>query len=461
MAAQLSAEQIQKAEQLVQAKMASDPAFSNLMREGKIKFVVEPGEKMSSIKIVNMNNPDMVKKYGGRQMFNTPQEAEHFTAGFGRQPTREGNLVDVAERAVMPRYQHQIHDPIRKYTKSKAADAAQDVLNTARYTAPIAALLKGARPLPVAAITTGLGAVAKGVGALTGEEELQETWPNVFANAAAAGAAAAGNRYFSEDAVRDRQLREHVQKQLPGESVDALLPEIKEQLKSNNYTFDDWRHQPLRQFDETFGAAETPVRMKRLPMVFEPGKEPGTTSAKVMSRKKAPKLSQQQWDAVARKFMMDTGLTEANPNDVIAFIKDAWLRPQSQEGARFYAKSGAPDFTKKQLVNAKATETNEFTKELYKTQPYFDDPNLQKAYENAMNEYKRRWQVMKNKKSAAIVTPQQFAEMGDYKLRTPFDLGNQRFKISGRPIVRAGATLLPLAAQAVAPYVIKAIGEEE
>lgn len=460
MPAQLSAEQIQKAEQMVQARMASDPAFSNKMREGKIKFLVEPGEKLSQIKIVDMTNAANVEKYGGRAMFNTPQEAEHFTIGFGRQPTREGGLKDVAYRATMPKYQHQINDPLRKYSKSKLADAGQDILSTARYAVPFGAMLTNVAPLPTMAITAGVGAAAKGLGALTGEEELQETWPNIAGNAAAAGTSVAANRYFSEPAVKERQLKKHVANQLgikPRQLEEGLLPEIKQTLETTPYTFGDWRNRPLTQFDAANPDAN--VKFKSLPMVFTPGKEPGTTGAKVMPKGKDVKMSRQQWDAVAKKFAADVGMPDADPEQVKKFIMEAWARPQSVEGETFYGKKDIP---KKRWIERKANEENPFTQELYKQQAYFEDPQMQEAYNKAMADYKARWKRMKTKgPRASIVTPQQYAKMGDYTLPIWAKLGNERLSISTRPIIRAGATLLPLAAQAVAPYAIKALTEDD
>lgn len=459
MPAKISAEQIQKAEQMVQARMASDPAFSNKMREGKIKFLIEPGEEISQIKIVDMTNVANVKKYGGRQMFNTPQEAEHFTLGFGKQPTREGGLGDVAYRATMPRYQHQINDPLRKYSKSKAADAVQDILSTSRYAIPFGAMLANIAPLPTMAITTGVGAAAKGLGALTGEEELQETWPNILGNAAAAGTSVAANRYFSEPVVKERQLKKHVATQLgikPSQLEEGLLPEIKQTLETTPYTFGDWRNRPLTQFDAANPDAN--VKFKSLPMVFTPGKEPGTTGAKVMPKNRDIKLTRQQWDAVAKRFAADVGMPDADPEQVKKFIMEAWARPQSVEGETFYGKKGMP---KKRWIERKANEENPFTQELYKQQAYFEDPQMQEAYDKAMTDYKARWKRMKTKgPKASIVTPQQYAKMGDYTLPVWAKLGNERLSISTRPIIRAGATLLPLGVQALAPYAIKAFTED-
>lgn len=463
MPAQLSAEQIQKAEQMVQARMASDPAFSNKMRSGKIKFLVEPGDKISEIKIVDMTNVANVEKYGGRKMFNTPQEAEHFTAGFGQQPTREGGLKDVTERAVIPHYQHQLNDPLRKYSKSKLADAAQDVLSGTRYIAPFAAIGAGLAPLPTAAITAGLGAAAKGLGAVTGEEELQETWPNIASNAVAAGASVAANRYFSEPVVKERQLKKHVANQLgikPGELEEGLLPEIRQTLETTPYTFGDWRDRAFKSFDELNPDAE--VKFKKLPIPHKPHpSKPNEVSPISMPKGVEQKLTKNQWDAVAARFAEDMGLEHADLEEVADFIRNAYGRSLTTEGKAFYGGESIP----KKLWGEKRSKTSklsDFTKEMYKTQAYFEDPAMQDAYTAAYEDYKKRWQRMKNRgPKANIVTPQQYSKMGDYTLPIWAKLGNERLSISTRPIIRGGATLLPLGIQALAPYAIKALTKEE
>lgn len=573
MTAKLSAEQIVKAEQMVQARMASDPQFSIKVRDGKIKFVVEPGEKLSQIKIVDITNPKNIEKYGGRDMFNTPQEAEHFTAGFGRQPTRSGDITDMARRLVIPHYQHQIHDPIRKYTRSPAADAATDITSGARLFTPwaeIAGLMpKALTKLPAGAPSVltniGLGLAANAMS----DENLKETPLNIVSNAAAAGLSAAGNRYFSESAVKQRQLDKHMARRLGYQDVKDYIkqnPDVSKRAEiaakeGIPYTLGEWRNIPLTDFD-----AEMPenleVRIKPQPDVkmpfkaqYDPGyaKLPEQVGTKMIERgvkalgtnkftptpaavgakhrefKRAEKekleklgksdvatpmnqqlrdelyrqaaadkvntyietypaeldkaranylakaegsmitkpktqisLTPNEWDEIARRFMQDAGLPNADPNDVIAYLKEAWDRPLSRYGAEFYGENKLP---KKEWTHRKHGDNiNPVAQELYKTTAYFEDPEVQAKYDAALTEYKERLKRMKTfGPNTKLLTPQQYSELGEYKLRTPFELGNQRFKLGARGAVRTGATLLPLAANFALPYVYKAVigGKDE
>lgn len=467
----LSAEQIQKTEQMVQARMASDPSFSEKVRGGKIKFIVVPGDKVSGIDIVDMTNPQNVQKYGGMKMYNTPQEAEHFTEGFGKQPTREGGLVDIAESRIIPKYQHQRHDPIRKYTKDPAADIAQDITSTARYALPFLPF----GPAKIAGMAAGLGTTGKAVGALSGEEELQETWPNVLATAATASLGAAGNKYFSEEATRTRQLGKRVESQLGyGNRMSwqasplepELLPEIEKALKGGNvYTIGDWRNAPLDRLYEKIGTRALPMTMERLPMVHEPTAtvNPETktysTGSKVAPKNKPLKWNPQQWDAVARRFIEEAGLPpDTDPNDVRAFIEEAWSRPESKYGKIFYAKGGTPTgFTTEQWAALRATDKNPVAKELAATKGRVTDEKWDKQRADALKERKARFDRMSTKgKNTAIVTPQQYEKMGSYDFRVPFiKLGSDNIRLPIRPWIRGAATVAPMAAQALLPYGIK------
>lgn len=467
----LSAEQIQKTEQMVQARMASDPAFSDKVRSGKIKFIVVPGDKVSGIDIVDMTNPENVQKYGGMKMYNTPQEAEHFTEGFGKQPTRQGGITDIAESRVVPRYQHQRHDPIRKYTKDPAMDIAQDITSTARYITPLLPI----SPLKVGGIVAGLGATGKAAGALSGEEELQETWPNILATAATASLGAAGNKYFSEEETRRRQLGQRVESQLgygkrmPWQASPLepeLIPEIEKTLQGGNvYTIGDWRNAPLDRFYEKVGTRALPMTMDRIPMVHEPTStiNPETktygTGSKVAPKNKPLKWNPQQWDAVARRFIEEAGLPlDTDPNDVRAFLEEAWSRPDSKYGKIFYAKGGTPaGFTTEQWAALRATDKNPVVKELAATKGKVVDEKWDKQRAKALEERKSRFDRMSTKgKNTAIVTPQQYEKFGSYDFRVPFiKLGNESVRLPVRPWIRAGATVAPMAAQALLPYAVK------
>lgn len=467
----ISAEQIQKAEQMLQARMQSDPAVSEKVRNGQIKWIVEPGDKISRLVAVDLSNPESVSKYGGIKMYNTPQEAEHFTEGFGNQPTRSGGVADILESRTMPRYQHQRHDPIRKYTKDPALDVLQDATATARYLTPLLPF----GPAAVAGITAGLGTASKAAGALSGEEELQETWPNILATAATAGLAAKGNKYFSEEETRRRQLGQRVESQLgygkrmPWQASPLepeLLPEIEKTLQGGNaYTIGDWRNAPLDRLYEKIGTRALPMTIDRLPMVHEPTAEinPDTktygTSAKIAPRNKPLKWNPQQWDAVARRYIQEAGLPpDTDPNDVRAFIEEAWSRPDSKYGNIFYAKGGTPaGFTTEQWAAVRATDKNPVAKELAATKGKVTDEKWDKLRAKALEDRKSRFDRMSTKgKNTAIVTPQQYEKFGSYDFKVPFmKLGNESVRLPIRPWVRAGATIAPVVAQALLPYAIK------
>lgn len=477
MAAPISAEQIQELERLVEATMASDPSFSQAVRDGKVKYVVIPGDKVSEIKAIDLTNPDLVRKYGGTKLYDTPQEAEHFTEGYGNEPTRSGGLMDIIKRAVIPHSQYQSADPLRKYAKSSGADAVQDILDIGRYATPFL-------PISLAAVgltNLGLGAVSNFVGDAAGDEELQETVPNLLANAATASLAAAGNRYYSKKATQDRHLADQLERQLGYEKrgmftkspIDkATLDDARKILEGGNaYTMGDWRNAPLNRFYEEVGTKALPMRLDFIPNVHEPTSkvDPKTkvhgTAAKIASKQKMPKWTAQQWDAVARKFMRDAGITNADPNAVRQFLEEAYFRPQSQKGSIFYAKGGLPEgFTTSDWAKFRATEGNEFAKDLLANKAHVVDPELDKQRAEALNERSARFnrQSTKSNKSA-LVTPQQFRDMGDYSVRLPFvRAGGKPIEFpKGRTIARVGATLLPLAAQAVLPYVIKTVRKSD
>ena len=79
----------------LKADMAKYPKLSVAVREGRIKWVVEPGEEVSKLIMVDETDP----RYHSQAAFNTPQEAEHFTKGFGNEPTRENGVENFFNRA--------------------------------------------------------------------------------------------------------------------------------------------------------------------------------------------------------------------------------------------------------------------------------------------------------------------------------------------------------------------------
>lgn len=583
MPAQISEIDMENFENEILEKAKTDGDFMKKLRSGAYKFYIEPGEKVSRLHGVDMSKPENVKKYKGQKLYNTPQEAEHFTEGFGSQPTREGGLFDMfINQGVIPRYQHQIHDPIRKFTKDPVFDIGQDVLSTARYATPLLGLT-GVGALPVAAATAALGAASKGLGAAIGEEELQDTWENILSKAAAAGASVGLGRYFSEEAVRNRKLKDEISKSLkipkeqvtddmiqsikavynpsvdysgefskgvpgielknriaralkipaenvtddmiqsvrsvfdpsieytgefskgvPGaqmkrkiatalgikpENVSAeLLDYIREPLEARSEklpvkTYEDYIYQPLREgFDKTFGT-DVEVAMERLPMPRMPGKESGTTGAQVMPRGRQLKFTPQEWDAIARKFMVDANIPDANPKDVAEFIKEFHMRPQSQMG-EIFAPTKKTDWTLKKgkWTALKGDESlNPVARNFLKEKAYFKDPEVDRMYREALSEFETRAKKLRGKKGAQIVsqdsyeklgrimTPKQYESLGHIMTPEKYSStggygpsGSFRSRY-GRKGLQIGGALLPLAAQAVLPYVVQLLptgGEE-
>lgn len=473
----LSAEQIREAERMVQMRMNKDPVFSEKMRNGSIKFVVVPGEKQSGIGIVDMTNPENIKKYGGSKLFNTPQEAEHFTAGYGNEPTRRGNVLDMMKRAFIPHSQYQLHDPLRTYVHSPEADMFQDLVNIGRYATPFLPI----GPAQVGVLNLGLGVGGNIVGDISNDTELQETVPNILANAAAASLAAAGNKYYSKKSTQNRHLEDQLERQLGYEKrgmftrspIDkSTIDDARRTLEGGNaYTLGDWRNEPLNRFYENVGTKALPMSMDFIPNVHEPTAkvDPKTkvhgTSAKSASKQRMPKWSPQQWDAVARKFMADAGLPNADPNQVRQFLEEAYFRPQSKMGSLFYAKGGLPEgFTTADWAKFRATEGNDFAKDLMAKKARVSDPELDKQRTEALEQRTKRFDRQSTKSNkTALVTPQQFRDMGDYSVRLPFvRVGGRPVEFSkGRTVARVGATLLPMAAQATLPYAIKWIGKDD
>lgn len=463
MAAPISKEQIEAAEAKLKADMAKYPKLSVAVREGRIKWVVEPGEEVSKLIMVDETDP----RYHTRSAFNTPQEAEHFTKGFGNEPTRDDGIENYFNRAFRPHYQNTANDPIRAMQGRGARDAIQDVLSDARYLTPIAtALMK----LPMGPATVGAGAVNLGLGitsrGLTGSDEpwYRETVPNIVGSVAAAAASAAGNKYFSEENTRKRQLKKKVSEKLgisekeiaekdPGLYEDIMAPLEAKTAALPEYTYGDWRKRPLTQFDAATGAETMPVTIKRPPSVHADGK-----SAKIAARKPSTVIT----DEMATRFLNDLGENrfDANIEDVKKFLR-GWTNKLSNEGVTFWPAAGTVRPTKGQWTKMVKEETNPFTKMMLRKQVSFDDPVMQKQWEQALEAFTERWQKVKGKTKTPIITPADYSDMGDYSFKFPFvRKGGDPLKIGFRGPVRAAATLLPIAAQATLPYIIKAVGSD-
>lgn len=464
MVAPISVEQIQAAEAKLKADMAKYPKLSVAVREGRIKWVVEPGEEVSKLIMVDETDP----RYHSQAAFNTPQEAEHFTKGFGNEPTRNNGVENFFNRAIRPHYQNTVNDPIRAMQGHGTRDVVQDALSGTRYVTPaIAALMK----LPTGPAAVGAGAVNLGLGLasreLTGNDEpwYRETFPNIIGSAATAAASAAGNRYFTEENTRKRQLKKKVSEKLgisekeiaekdPGLYDDIMAPLEAKTAALPEYTYGDWRKRPLTQFDAATGAQTMPVTIKRPPMVHADGK-----SAKIAARKPSTVIT----DEMATRFLNDLGENrfDANIEDVKKFLK-GWTNKLSNEGATFWPVAGAVRPTKGQWTKMVKEETNPFTKMMLRKQVSFDDPAVQKQWEQALDEFEKRWQKVKGKTKSPIITPKEYSGMGEYSFKLPFlRNGDSPVKLGFRGPIRAVATLLPIAAQASLPYIIKAVGSDD
>ena len=447
--------------------------FQQAADAGKLKWTIESGV------LIPITESD--GEFYSDAAFNTPREAEHFTEGYGNEPGRS-TPGKIAGGIFAPISQHQFDDRVRQQTRRPEVDVAQDVARGAKFALPIITQFTRKNPAS-AALAAGTEAAAiglgnRGVSELRDEGYYGETLPNIAVSSAAVGASAAGNKYYSEDVVKNRQLAKHIEKQLgwptrryPWQSSPLepeLLPEVVEQVKSGQpYTFYDWRMAPLNRVYNELGSKALPMRMDRIPLVMEPSKEidPSTktykTGAKPTSKSKGtPNWNARQWDAVCRRFIADAGLpVNTDPNEVRAFLEEAYFRPESKYGRLFYAKGGVPEgFTTEEWAALRRTDKNPVVHQLLGDKGRVIDPTADKMRADAMTEVTNRYQGrMSNKRgSVSIVTPQDYETMGTIDLKLPyFKQGKDVFRLPLRPLIRGGATVAPFAVQAVTPYVLK------
>lgn len=446
--------------------------------QGKLKWLVSTSEDGKPT-LVPVTDDD--SDFFSDAAFNTPREAEHFTLGNEPGRTVPGKI---AGSTFAPITQHQATDRVRSETKSMLGDLAQDISRGGKFLLPIASQYMARTPVGAGVMgLTGASAIGlgnRGVSELRDEGYYGETLPNILASAAAIGASSAGNKYFSEGAVKDRQLSKQVESQLgygtrhwPWQKSPLepeLLPEIKETLEGGNtYTLGDWRNAPLDRFYNKVGSRALPMRMDRSPLVFEPSKNPDpktkvhTTGVKPASRSKGtPKWSAQQWDAVCRRFIQDAGLpASTDPNEVRAFLEEAYFRPESKYGRLFYTKGGVPaGFTTEEWAALRKKDTNPVAHELAASKGHVIDPALDAERAKALEERKNRFDRMSSKTNkAGIVTPQQYDKMGSIDFRLPFlKTANDAIRLPLRPAFRAGATVAPFVVQAALPYILKKVG---
>lgn len=390
--------------------------------------------------------------------FNTPQEAEHFTAGYGNEPGR-GTTGKALGSMFAPIAQHQITDPVRRQMRDPAADVAQDALSTSRYLLPIIAQYAKRTPLGAATMAGGYGLAAgllnKGISEARGDAPYGETPENIMLTATAAAAGGAANKALAEDQVRRRQLTAKIEQNLgikrntPGWDK-GLLSRVEEPLKAKSlalpeYTYGDWRKAPLTDFDAATGAAEMPVKFKRPPTVFK-----GEKSPIPLKRDKSSVIT----DEIATRFVDELGLDrgDVNIDDVKSWLQEAWLRPLSDKGRMFYpTKQTQMDVSKKRWTALKANEPSQFAADMLVSGAFFEDPEVNKQWEKAKQDYHERYNKIKGRANTPLVSKSDYSKMG--QIRVPI-AGNIR------PALRVSATALaPIATEVLGKYILNKLPE--
>lgn len=390
--------------------------------------------------------------------FNTPQEAEHFTEGYGKEPGRR-TTGKVLGSMFAPISQHQITDPVRRQMRDPFVDIAQDALSTSRYLLPIAVQYVKRTPIGAAVMAGGYGLGAgllnKGISEVRDDAPYGETPENIVLTATAAAAGGAANKALSEDRVRHRQLTSKVEQNLGIKRGTAgwdndLLSRIEEPLKARSltlpeYTYGDWRKAPLTYFDAATGAAEMPVKFKRLPAIFRDAKSPI-----LLKRDKGSVIT----DEIATRFINDLGFDRADVDldDVKKWLEEAWLRPLSDKGRMFYpTKQTQMDVSKKRWSALKANAPSQFAADMLVHSAFFDDPEINKQWEKAKEEYHTRYNKIKGRANTPIVSKSDYSKMG--QIRLPF-VGDVR------PALRGGVTALaPIATEVLGKYLINKLPE--
>lgn len=457
--------QIKKAEEdflaIMEGSMGTDAA--NLARDGKIKFIIDNDELV----MVGPKDP----AYHSEAAFNTPREAEHFTSGYGREPGRS-SIGKFVGSAVAPVSQTQIADRIRREQRELLPDIAQDVISTSRYFLPLVSAgspIAGATMAGLGAL--GLGGIGKGISEARGESWYGETPENIALTAAAAAAGAGANRFFAPEELRKRQMEEKVAEKLGISKEDVrkdvgLVKDIEAPLEAQSaslpeYKFGDWKRRPLKQFDTETGAQEMPLRMKRLPMVYQSATSPVPMkrAEKVVDRKTGKTVRQSVPDEVALRFVDELGIArnDVKLDQVKAFLDEAWLRPLSDKGVQFYpTKSTGRDFTKKQWTKARAVEPSEFVYDLYASQAEFPDKEMDAQWQKAKAEFGKRMKKVSGKEKTPIITPKEYSKMGEYGER-----GSLKSKFLRKGLRGLGTVGLPIATEVFGKHLINKFGGKE
>lgn len=475
MPAPITIEQIRSAEAELKAKMAQYPKFAEAVRSGAVKWVVEPGEEMSNLIMVDETDP----RYHGDAAFESPQEAEHFTKGFGNEPTNTSPISNFVRGSVMPHSQYRYRDPIRTGEagprgKEGELDVIQDALNAPKYVLPLVGATKYASTrLPVIgpavmAGTVGTGLLNKAISEGRDQGEYGESIPTIIGSGLLGGAAVAANKMLKPENLAKIRLPKAIgtKLNLTPEKVKELglvgkveAPLRTKQPEESLYTYQAYDTQPVTDVTERIPDT-TPVKYTKPAYPRSPAKE-GGINPKIAKKGVLPNWTKKQWIAVARDFLAQNKLPEnAYPiEQVIDFLQEAYFTEGSDLNIRFYPKAGAPTDTKETWAAARAgarTKNNEFTYDQLGERAEFEDPKQTEDWRKARAEMKTRKQrkgVSHGK--SAIIGPKEYENLKDIALPTPFKRGQERMTISVGTPLRWGATLGLVGAQAALPYVVK------
>lgn len=487
----ISAREIQEWEEIHSYKMKTDPQYRRMFIDGKIKF-----------NVVN----DRLEPGTFDTGFNTPQEAEHFTKGYGDEPTRGGLVKRVKNRIVRPYGQYYEDDPVRKSLKDEAGlgavgDVVQDAIThggrVGSAVAPIAGELASVTSKlpksggPATAILSGLskltpwqvGLVSGGISALSdaanagisksrGEDwYARELLPSLV-QAGITGGTAAAIKALDPDRLKNKSISKIASTKLgikPEDFDPGLIDRIREPLEAQSvdtpaYTVGDWKNYPMTEFDELDGALDAKVTFgKKLPYIPKDVPKDGAKAYIPMHRdiKNAPLVT----DGHAKWFLDQLGLDvrDYNIDDVKEFIREAYLRPYGDYGM-FYPRADQAPLSKEQLGRLKHNTKNPFTKERLREDAQFDDPELTKKHNEALKETSKRYQKIKGKAKTPIVSNADYdALLSGGGIQIPFWRSgtNKPIKIPLGRFGQLGSALLGGAASFFAPDIIKWLSDDE
>ena len=473
MAAPITIEQIRAAEQELKAKMAQYPKFAEAVRNGDIKWVVEPGDEISNLVMVDATDA----RFHGNAAFESPQEAEHFTKGFGNEPTNTSPISNFVRGSIMPHYQYQYRDPIRTGEagprgKEGELDAIQDIINTEKYIAPILGATKFASTrLPVVgpavmAANIGAGLVNKGISEARDQGDYGETLPTIIGSGLLGGGAVAANKMLKPENIAKLRLPKAIGTKLnitPEEvKSQGLVEKVERPLRTKQpdeslYSYHAYDVQPVTDVTERISDT-TPVKYSKMQYPKQPSKDAKSMSAKVMKKGVMPDLTKAQWNAMARDFLQRNGIAENMfpINQVVDFLKEGYFTEGSDLNTRFFAGQSYDTKSSWAAARANARTSNDFLYDQLGERAEFDDPATTEDWRKARTEMKtrkRREGVSHGK--TGIITPKEYEALNDIALPTPFRSGQGRLTVNVGTPLRWGTTLGLIGAQAALPYAVK------